>query len=195
MCDFLCGQKINLLLFLLSYLLGSIPFGLLFTRIGGHGDIRKHGSGNIGATNVLRTSGKFIAFLTLIFDGGKGALAIFIASRFCDDYLLLMVIGVIATLGHIFPVWLKFKGGKGVATSFAVFLMLSPAVGIVACSIWLITLFAIRISGVAALVSFSITPIFCYFMTYDIRLVVTFSIMSVLVIWRHKSNIKQLMSA
>jgi len=194
MLDFFCGQKLVLLLLLLSYLLGSIPFGLLFTKIAGHGDIRKSGSGNIGATNVLRTSGKFIALLTLIFDGGKGALSIFITSKFCDDYLLLMVVGIIATIGHVFPVWLRFKGGKGVATSLAVFLMLSPEVGLVACAVWLITLCIIRISAVAALVSFALAPVFCYFMTYDLRLVVTFSVMSALVILRHQSNIKQLMS-
>ena len=191
---FVCGYKLIAILLLASYFLGSIPFGLILTKLAGHGDIREFGSGNIGATNVLRKSGKVIALLTLIVDGGKGVLAIYIAEKFCGDYLVLILVGVVAILGHIFPVWLDFKGGKGVATAFAVFLMLVPTLGMLVCIIWLITLAVSRISAVAALMSFAIVPVLTYFITYDTRLVLAFSFISTVVILRHTSNIKQLLS-
>ena len=178
--------------FIFSYLLGSVPFGLILTRMAGHGDIRKHGSGNIGATNVLRKSGKFIAFLTLILDASKGAVAIFVTSYFFDDYTVLITSGFCAILGHVFPVWLGFKGGKGVATSFAVFLILNLKIGIILFMVWLLTLAIFRISGLSAVVTFALAPVVTYFITYDTRLVVAFSIISTLVIVRHYSNIKKL---
>jgi len=180
--------------FIFSYLLGSVPFGLILTRMAGHGDIRKHGSGNIGATNVLRKSGKFIAFLTLILDASKGAVAIFVTSYFFDDYTVLITSGFCAILGHVFPVWLGFKGGKGVATSFAVFLILNLKIGIILFMVWLLTLAIFRISGLSAVVTFALAPVVTYFITYDTRLVVAFSIISTLVIVRHYSNIKKLVS-
>lgn len=180
--------------FVFSYFLGSVPFGLILTRMAGHGDIRKHGSGNIGATNVLRKSGKLVAFLTLILDASKGAVAIFITSHFFNDYTVLITSGFCAILGHVFPVWLGFKGGKGVATSLAVFLILNFKIGIILCMVWLLTLALFRISGLSAIVTFALAPIITYFITYDTRLVVAFSIISVLVIVRHHSNIKKLVS-
>lgn len=192
MLSFACGLKLPIILVFLSYVIGSIPFGLVLTKISGNGDIRKFGSGNIGATNVLRRSGKFIALLTLIFDSGKGALAIMIARSFCDDYLLTILVGVAAVLGHIFSIFLKFKGGKGVATSIAVFLVLSPEVGVITCLVWFMILILTRVSGIAALISFSVTPVFCYFITYDIRLVAAFSLISAVVILSHHQNIKQM---
>ena len=180
--------------FIFSYFLGSVPFGLILTRMAGHGDIRKHGSGNIGATNVLRKSGKFIALLTLILDASKGAVAIFVTSYFFDDYTVLITSGFCAILGHVFPVWLGFKGGKGVATSFAVFLVLNLKIGIILCMVWILTLAVFRISGLSAVITFALAPVVTYFITYDTRLVVAFSIISTLVILRHYSNIKKLVS-
>ncbi|MCH9753896.1 MAG: glycerol-3-phosphate 1-O-acyltransferase PlsY [Alphaproteobacteria bacterium] len=193
MLSFFCNFNLVVTLLIGSYLLGSIPFGLILTRMAGKGDIRKFGSGNIGATNVLRRSGKFIALLTLLLDGLKGAVAIMIAQKFCNDYLLMMLVGLSVILGHIFSIFLRFKGGKGVATSIAVFLVLAPEVGVVTCIIWLMILALIRISAVSALISFAITPIICYFITYDTRLVIIFSLISIIVILRHSENIKQLM--
>jgi glycerol-3-phosphate acyltransferase PlsY len=190
MLSFSCGSNLPVILLFVSYLIGSIPFGLILTKISGKGDIRNFGSGNIGATNVLRRSGKFIAFLTVVSDGGKGAFAILASKWFCDDYLLMMLVGIAAILGHIFSIFLKFKGGKGVATSIAVFLILSPEVGGVVCLVWLIVLAVIRVSAVSALVSFSLAPVFCYFMTYDTRLVIAFSFISTIVILSHHENIK-----
>lgn len=180
--------------FIFSYFLGSVPFGLILTKIAGHGDIRKHGSGNIGATNVLRKSGKFIALLTLLLDASKGALAIFITSQFFSDYTVLITSGFCAILGHVFPVWLGFKGGKGVATALAVFLMLNLKIGVLLCLVWLVTLALFRISGLSAIITFSVAPVVAYFLSYDIRLVVAVTIISTLVIIRHKSNIKKLVS-
>src|ERR1700756_1004179 len=116
--------------FVLGYLLGSIPFGLLLTRAAGLGDIRHVGSGNIGATNVLRTGRKGLAAATLLLDGAKGAIVVLIAQRFSADAALAAAVG--AVIGHVFPVWLKFKGGKGVATAIGVYLALSYLMGIAA---------------------------------------------------------------
>ena len=115
-----------------GYLLGSLPFGLILTRLAGMGDIRAIGSGNIGATNVLRTGNKKIAAATLILDGAKGAVAVLIAQVYGPDTAIIAATG--ALLGHLFPVWLKFRGGKGVATALGILLAMSPAVGGLACS-------------------------------------------------------------
>src|SRR5688572_28009097 len=121
---------------LLGYLLGSIPFGLLLTKLAGLGDIRSIGSGNIGATNVLRTGRKDLALATLLLDGGKGAVAVLIARLASED--LTVIAGGAAILGHQFPVWLKFKGGKGVATKFGTLIAVNWMVGLGACIVWLI---------------------------------------------------------
>src|SRR5215468_8056150 len=131
--------------FLLGYLLGSIPFGLLLTRAAGLGDIRKIGSGNIGATNVLRTGHKGLAAATVLLDGGKGTLAVLIASHWGGEAAILAGCG--ALVGHLFPVWLAFKGGKGVATSLGVLLALDWRVGLIACATWLIVAFVFRYSS------------------------------------------------
>lgn len=190
----MCANNMKFLFIVLGYLLGSIPFGLIFSKILGHGDLRKFGSGNIGATNALRKGGKLLGALTLIFDALKGVFAICIAKCFCDDYLLQIYVGFASIIGHIFPVWLKFRGGKGVATSFAVITVLNLYVGLISCIIWLISLFLTRISAVSALISFSLTPIVTYFVTYDNRLITLNSIIAVLVIIRHSDNIKKLLS-
>jgi len=191
---FACHPKLAFLMISCAYALGSIPFGLLITKIAGHGDIRKFGSGNIGATNVMRKSGKLLAFITFALDAGKGVLAILLTYFLCDDYLLMVIVGVVSVLGHIFPIWLDFKGGKGVATGIAVFMALLPLLGILACLYWLVTFFITKISAVAAMVTFALVPVTAYFLSYDPRLVLASAFLSVIVIWRHTDNIKKLLS-
>src|SRR6185436_4969804 len=130
---------------ILGYLLGSIPFGLLLTKMAGLGDIRAIGSGNIGATNVLRTGRKDLALATLLLDGGKGAVAVLIARLFAED--LTVIAGAAAILGHLFPVWLKFKGGKGVATTLGTLIAINWMVGIGACIVWFVMAVLFRYSS------------------------------------------------
>jgi glycerol-3-phosphate acyltransferase PlsY len=148
---------IVLLLTILGYLLGSIPFGLLLTRAAGLGDIRSIGSGNIGATNVLRTGNKPLAAATLFLDGFKGTLAVLIARHF--GYPAPYCVGFAVFLGHLYPVWLRFKGGKGVATALGVLLAESFPVGLLACATWLVVAFLSRYSSLAALIAFLVAPI------------------------------------
>lgn len=176
---------------LIGYLLGSIPFGLILTKLAGLGDIRGIGSGNIGATNVLRTGKKSLAFLTLLLDGGKGTAAVLLM-----DYLLSgtgQFAGIAALLGHIFPVWLKFKGGKGVATSFGVLLGLAWPVGICAMLVWLIVAVSLRISSLSALVAIALTPTLAFALGYNDLFWVTVVIV-VLIFVKHKANIRRLLS-
>ncbi len=135
---------------LVGYLLGSIPFGLLLTRLAGLGDIRKIGSGNIGATNVLRTGNKGLALATLLLDGGKGAAAVLVANALYGPDMAIMAGGG-AILGHLFPVWLRFKGGKGVATTLGILLALNWMVGVLACLTWLAVALLFRYSSLSAL--------------------------------------------
>lgn len=136
----------------IAYLLGSVPFGLVLTRLFGGGDIRDIGSGNIGATNVLRTGKRFVAALTLILDAGKGAVAVLLANHFIDANAAAFA-GLIAIIGHCFPVWIGFKGGKGVATYLAVMSALDIRFGLIFAVLWLGTAFITRYSSLAALVA------------------------------------------
>ncbi|MGB0690216.1 MAG: glycerol-3-phosphate 1-O-acyltransferase PlsY, partial [Candidatus Puniceispirillum sp.] len=136
----------------IAYLLGSVPFGLVLTRLFGGGDIRDIGSGNIGATNVLRTGKRFVAALTLILDAGKGAVAVLLANHFIDANAAAFA-GLIAIIGHCFPVWIGFKGGKGVATYLAVMSALDIRLGLIFAVLWLGTAFITRYSSLAALVA------------------------------------------
>lgn len=136
----------------IAYLLGSVPFGLVLTRLFGGGDIRDIGSGNIGATNVLRTGKRFVAALTLILDAGKGAVAVLLANHFIDVNAAAFA-GLIAIIGHCFPVWIGFKGGKGVATYLAVMSALDIRLGLIFAMLWLGTAFITRYSSLAALVA------------------------------------------
>ena len=136
----------------IAYLLGSVPFGLVLTRLFGGGDIRDIGSGNIGATNVLRTGKRFVAALTLILDAGKGAVAVLLANHFIDANAAALA-GLIAIIGHCFPVWIGFKGGKGVATYLAVMSALDIRLGLIFAVLWLGTAFITRYSSLAALVA------------------------------------------
>ncbi len=143
-----------------GYLLGSIPFGVLITRAGGAGDVRKIGSGNIGATNVLRTGRKDLALATLLLDAGKGAAALLIARYLFDSEVAGAIAGGAAFLGHLFPVWLGFKGGKGVATFFGLMIAACWPLGLMAGSTWLIVAFLLRYSSLAALVAAAAAPLY-----------------------------------
>lgn len=145
----------------LGYLLGAIPFGLALTRIAGYGDIRKIGSGNIGATNVLRTGNKPLAAITLILDVSKGAVAVLLARYFGFETGALLA-GAAAVVGHNFPVWLKFKGGKGVATTLGTLIAISWPVGLLACVTWLATALIFRISSLSALIALAASPVYAW---------------------------------
>jgi glycerol-3-phosphate acyltransferase PlsY len=186
-------NHIYFLLFTLgvSYLLGSIPFGLLVTRLAGHGDIRKIGSGNIGATNVLRTGSKKLAALTLLLDGAKGAAAVLITQLIIPE--LAPIAGFAALLGHLFPVWLHFKGGKGVATAIGVITALAWPVGLAIIWAWLVVAKFSRYSSLAALVSLGLAPALAILWNYIDYLWVMVAIL-LLVIWKHETNIKRLIN-
>ena len=176
----------------LAYLVGSIPFGLLFARLAGAGDIRKMGSGNIGATNVLRFAGKVPAALTLLFDGGKGFVAVWVPFAYLGpDVAFFTAIAVF--LGHLFPIWLKFRGGKGVATFLGVMLGLSWEAGFVTIAVWLIVAMAFRYSSLAALVAVTLAPVFGWFLGSP-QVASIAIIMAVLVWIRHAGNIRRLFS-
>ena len=173
-----------------AYLIGSIPFGLLLTRAAGLGDIRKVGSGNIGATNVLRTGNKGLAALTLFLDGAKGTVAVLLAQRFGPE--LGVVAAAMAVIGHVFPVWLKFKGGKGVATAIGVLLGLSWPVGLLVCGTWLLVAAVFRYSSLAALVALAAAPAYAWYLG-DIQRGELAIFVAALVWLRHHQNIRRLL--
>jgi glycerol-3-phosphate acyltransferase PlsY len=170
------------------YLLGSIPFGLLLTRAAGLGDIRAIGSGNIGATNVLRTGSKKLAAATLFLDGLKGAVAVLLAQHFAQAPILG---GLAAFLGHLFPVWLKFKGGKGVATGLGVFLGGCFPLGVIACAAWLLAAFLLRFSSAAALAAFAVAPFAALALGHEAFALLALLI-GAMVYWKHSANIARL---
>jgi glycerol-3-phosphate acyltransferase PlsY len=176
----------------LAYLLGSIPFGLVVTRLFGAGDIRKIGSGNIGATNVLRTGRKGLAAATLILDGGKGAVAVAIADHFAGPDAAVIAAGA-SVLGHLFPVWLGFKGGKGVATTLGVLLAIAWPVGAIACLAWLLVAFTLRYSSLAALVAIGLSPLVAWGLADEPRAILAL-FLAILVFARHRENIRRLAS-
>ncbi len=173
-----------------GYLLGSVPFGLLLTRIVGV-DIRHVGSGNIGATNVLRTGRKGLALATLLLDGGKGAIAVVIANLLSGADAGL-VAGICAVIGHNFPVWLKFKGGKGVATTFGTLLALAWPVALAAGVTWLLTAAVFRFSSLAALVALALSPVFTWALGGSTLMIAGIAVLAVMGILRHHANIRRL---
>ncbi|MEY3730257.1 MAG: hypothetical protein RLZZ57_1013 [Pseudomonadota bacterium] len=174
-----------------GYLIGSVPFGLLLTKAAGLGDIRQVGSGNIGATNVLRTGRKGLAAATLILDGLKGAVAVLLARQFLGDQDL--VVGTAAVLGHLFPVWLGFRGGKGVATGLGVLLAAAWPVGLACCAVWLVTAKLLKMSSAAALTAFAAAPLFALVLSSADHALMALLI-AVLVFWRHEANIRRLLA-
>ena len=183
---------LNVLAIALGYVLGSIPFGLILTRLAGTADLRTIGSGNIGATNVLRTGNKGLAAATLLLDMLKGTAAVIIAGAFGGPTAA-MLAAVAAFLGHLFPVWLKFKGGKGVATYIGVLLGLYWPAALTFCAIWLAVAFASRYSSLAALVASALIPPLLLW-AQQLELAVVFAILSALLWIKHRANIKRLMN-
>ena len=175
---------------LFGYLLGSIPFGLVLTRLAGLGDIRKIGSGNIGATNVLRTGSKKLAAVTLLLDGAKGTVALLIAGLWGPDMAVLAAAG--AMLGHCFPVWLKFNGGKGVATALGILIAIAWPVGLLACATWLAVAALFRYSSLAALAALALAPVYAWYLAEPQRMQLALFI-AFLVWLRHKTNIVRLL--
>ena len=174
----------------LAYLLGSIPFGLLFSRMGGLGDIRETGSGNIGATNVLRSGNKLLAALTLLTDAAKGSVAIFIALDLVG-FPAAYWAGLAALLGHIFPVWLGFKGGKGVAVFIGTGIVLSPLPGLSMLSVWLLVALIFRRSSLAALVATLSVPLYMAVLG-EIYGAVVVAVQVGAIYWAHRDNISRL---
>lgn len=174
-----------------GYLLGSVPFGLVITRLAGAGDLRAIGSGNIGATNVLRTGRKDLAFATLVLDSGKGAIAVLIAMAWGPEVTLAAGFG--AVVGHLFPVWLKFKGGKGVATTLGAIIALAWPVGAACCATWLLVAALFRYSSLAGLLSIAAAPAYSWWLLGDLQMVELTALLAVLVWYKHHENIRRLM--
>ena len=176
-----------------SYFAGTIPCGLLFSQAAGLGDIRKIGSGNIGATNVLRTGRKWVALCTLVGDTAKGIVTIVIVRAIWPEEIFFhALVGLFTVLGHVFPVWLKFNGGKGVATFGGMLLALSLPVGAIAGAVWLAVILATRYSSLASLLATATTPILAWFFT-DPKTTAVIAAVAILVILRHHANIRRLL--
>ena len=182
----------ELLTFALGYLLGSVPFGLVLVRAAGLGDVRSIGSGNIGTTNVLRTGRKDLAAATLLLDAGKGALAVLIAAGLSEgDAVLMAFAGAGAFLGHCFPVWLRFHGGKGVATYIGTVLAFDWRVGLLICLVWLGAAFATRYSSAGALAASLAAPLLLLLFG-EMAFAVAALFMTALIYYRHRENIARL---
>lgn len=181
------------LLIAAGYLLGSIPFGVILTRLFGAGDLRQIGSGNIGATNVLRTGRKGLAAATLILDGAKGAVAVLLARHFMPDLgdQGAMMAGAAAMIGHCYPVWLKFRGGKGVATLLGLALALAWPIGVVFAVVWIGAVVLLRISSLGGMLGAVAAPIAALVLGYPVYAVGLVGL-AVIVLWRHRENIARL---
>lgn len=177
--------------FAAGYALGSIPFAFIITKLFGHGDIRQVGSGNVGATNVLRTGNKLAAALTLVGDVGKGIVAVLIAKNWGDSAAMAAALGAFS--GHIFPVWLNFKGGKGVATCAGILLALTPMVALCAACTWLATVAVTRISSLSALVTAALAPFYMLLFGTTTYAIGT-SMLAALIFVTHRDNISRLAS-
>lgn len=188
----------TLVFVVLAYLLGSISFAVLMSKLFGLADPRTYGSGNPGATNVLRSGKKAAAALTLLGDAVKGWLAVFLTIRFAphdeQGLLLVALVSLAVFIGHLFPVFLKFKGGKGVATALGVLLALSGWMGLAVLLTWLLVAAVFRYSSLAALAAAGATPVYAMLLQLRPELVLSMAVMSLLLIWRHKSNIQNLMT-
>lgn len=181
----------HLLPLIVGYLLGSIPFGLILTRLGGKGDIRDIGSGNIGATNVLRTGSKKLAALTLLLDAAKGAAAVMLAQRFWPDGV--NYAAAAAFIGHLYPVWLKFKGGKGVATLLGILVPLMPMAALVYAVVWIGLLLTLRISSVAGMTAAASAPVSAVLFDQPTLFPMLLGF-ALLVFWKHRDNIRRLLA-
>ena len=176
----------------LAYLLGSVPFGMILARFMGLGNLRDIGSGNIGATNVLRTGNKLAAFLTLLFDAGKGGGAVLVAGALFGGTAA-QIAALCAFLGHLFPVWLKFRGGKGVATFLGIMLALNFWAGLATCLTWLAAALITRISSMGALAASLCAPLWLYF--FGLPQAIFLTLLLAILVWiRHHENIKRILN-
>ncbi len=197
------GGETSWLLFCLAcasgYLLGSIPFGLVITRLAGLGDIRDIGSGNIGATNVLRTGRKDLALATFLLDSGKAGIAavgFYFISQAVNPSLnppIALLAGASALVGHCYPVWLSFKGGKGVATYAGLLIASVWFLGLIAAVSWLAIAFIFRRSSLAALVTAVLMPVLAWGLNYHVSEVIILALLTLLVLWRHRTNVQRLL--
>ena len=190
MPDIASSGSTLLLWAMIAYIIGSIPFGLILARVMGLGNLRDIGSGNIGATNVLRTGSKKAAALTLLLDGGKGAVVVLLARAYADaDAAQIAAFAVM--IGHCFPVWLKFRGGKGVATFLGLLYALAWPIGIAACLTWLVTALVFRFSSLAALVAAASTMVWAVVLG-EPQIFMLCAFLTALIFWRHAGNIRRL---
>ncbi len=190
MPEFTTAPLLLLICAALAYLLGSIPFGLVMARIMGLGDLREIGSGNIGATNVLRTGNKHAALLTLLLDAGKGAVAV-LAARAALGEDAAQIAALTSFLGHLYPVWAGFRGGKGVATFLGVLTALSWPLGLAACATWLVAALVTRISSMGALAAAASSPVWAI-VASKFALLILIVLLSALVLYRHHANIARI---
>jgi len=179
-------------LIFVAYLVGSLPFAVIVSKALGLPDPRSYGSGNPGATNVLRTGRKLAALLTLAGDGGKGWLAVFLAVRYGPDAIAVAGCALAVFLGHLFPVFLRFKGGKGVATAAGVLFALDPWLGAAAAATWLVVALASRYASLASIVAGVVAPACAFFMSVQASVVLALAVIGALIVWRHKGNIVNL---
>jgi len=177
-----------------AYLLGAVPFGLLTAKAMGAGDIRKMGSGNIGATNVLRNAGKLGGFITLLLDSLKGVIPVLIAKAWWGTEIWTLGVALAAILGHNYPVYLKFKGGKGVATSLGILVALWPFAGLITIGIWIGSVLIWRYSSLGALISFTFLPMVIFVGERSIQYLVFSLLVSAMIFYRHIENIKWLLA-
>ena len=201
------GYFILILIFIICYLIGSIPFGLILTKLFDNNDLRNIGSGNIGATNVLRTGNKTLALLTLILDLSKSFIPLFIFFKLyphpiindffnliiVDKIFLILVFGYFFVLGHCFPIWLKFKGGKGIATSLGVILSIDFFIGLCLLTIWILVFLIFKISSLSALISSTSFPILIFFKYEKVNLLYLSILLTIFVFFTHRANIIRLL--
>lgn len=181
------------MIYLLSYLIGSIPFGLIFSRLLGGEDLRKIGSGNIGTTNAFRTGNKAIGILTLLFDTLKGSIPCMVATLYGYDIQSAFLIGSLSVLGHIFPVWLKFKGGKGIATTLGLMLASYPLIGVSCLVLWIVIAKVFKVSSLAGLLSITCAMI-SFFVAAHFQDACVFFVIFLIVLFKHKDNIIRIMN-
>ena len=186
----------NFILIIIFYAIGSLPFALVLTKLLGFGDIRNIGSGNVGATNVLRTGNKYLAFVVLSLDIIKGFIPLIILQLYFEDLSLLnkIIIGHFAIIGHIFPIWLKFKGGKGVATYIGFLFSINPYIGLSFLILWMAVALSTKYSSLGSLTAILVAPIYFIFINFNLYIGIFFIYLSLIIYLKHSENIKRLLN-
>ena len=186
----------NFSLIIIFYLIGSLPFALILTKLSGFGDIRNIGSGNVGATNVLRTGNKYLAFIVLSLDIIKGFIPLIILQVYFEDLSLLnkIILGHFAIIGHIFPIWLKFKGGKGVATYIGFLFSINPYIGLLFLILWMAVALSTKYSSLGSLTAILVAPIYFIFINFNLYIGIFFIYLSLIIYLKHTENIKRLLN-